>query len=70
MKQKRNMFQKKELTSRDRFIPNNEFKVVIIKMVKELRRKKEEWSEVNNSVEYVKKDQKDLKNIMTEIKIH
>ena len=70
MKQKRNMFQKKELTSRDRFIPNNEFKVVIIKMVKELRRKKEEWSEVNNSVEYVKKDQKDLKNIITEIKIH
>lgn len=70
MKQKRNMFQKKELTSRDRFIPNNEFKIVIIKMVKELRRRKDEWSKVNNSVEHVKKDQRELKNIMTEIKIH
>ena len=50
-------------------LPNKEFKVMIIKMIKELGRRIDEQSEkFNKAVEDTKKNQTELKNTMTGIK--
>ena len=50
-------------------LSHKEFKVMIIKMLKELRRRMDEHSEkFNRELENIKKNQTELKNIITEIK--
>ena len=80
MRQQKNIFQNKE---QDKIpeelseveisnLPNKEFKVIIIKMFKELRRRLDEQSEklkvFNKELENIKRKQKEIKNIITEIK--
>ena len=49
--------------------PNKEFKVMIIDMLNELRRTMDEHSDkFNKELEYRKKNQTELKNMITEIK--
>ena len=49
--------------------PNKEFKVMIIDMLNELRRRMDEHSDkFNKELEYRKKNQTELKNMITEIK--
>ena len=51
---------------------DKEFKVMILKMLKELRRRMDEHNEVNKESEDIKKNQTELNNTMqkNEIKIH
>ena len=74
------MFQKKEQdkTSEKELnktkisnLPDKEFKVMVIKILTELRKGMEEHSEnFHQELENIKKNQSQLKNITTEIKIH
>ena len=49
---------------------NKKINVVIIKMLNELGRMDENSEELNKELENIKKNQTDLKNTITEIKIH
>ena len=50
-------------------LPNKEFKIMMIEMFDELRRRIDEHNEnFNKKVENVKKNQTELKNIITKIK--
>ena len=55
-------------------LPENEFRVVIIKMIKELGRRMDAQSEklevFNKELENIKNNKKEMKNTITEIKIH
>ena len=51
-------------------LPNKEFKVMIIKMLNKLRRRMDEHNKFNRDLENRKKNQTELKNRITEIKIH
>ena len=52
-------------------LPNKEFNIMIIKMLKELRRRMDEQSEkievFNKVLENIKKNQTEMKNTITEI---
>ena len=49
-------------------LPNKEFKVMILKMIKELRRRMDEHSEkFNKELEDIENNQTDLKKTITEI---
>ena len=51
-------------------LPDKEFKVMIIEMLKEFGRRTDEKSKVsNNKLENMKKNQTEMKNTITEIKI-
>ena len=75
------MFQKKEQdkTSEEELseveignLPKKEFKVMIVKMTKELRRKNsdqnEKWEVFNKELENIKNNQTEMKNTITEMK--
>ena len=50
-------------------LPNNQFKVMITKMLNELRRRMDEQSEkFNKELENMNKNKTEMKNILTEIK--
>ena len=80
MKKHRNMFQIKEQnkTSEEQSeveisnLPSKEFKVMIIKMLKELRRRTDEHSEKlevsNKELENIKKNQTEMKEIIIKMK--
>ena len=78
MKQQRNLFQIKEQDktleelSKTEIskLPNKQFKVIFIKMLKELGGKMDECSENFNKLENIKKNQTELTNIITEIKLY
>ena len=81
MRQQRNMLQMKEQdkTPEEELneveisnLLDKEFKVMILKMLKELRRRMDEHNEVNKESEDIKKNQTELNNTMqkNEIKIH
>ena len=78
MRRQRNMFKMKEQnkTTEEELskvkisnLPNKEFKIMMIEMFDELRRRIDEHNEnFNKKVENVKKNQTELKNIITKIK--
>ena len=49
-------------------LPNKEFKVMIIKMLKELRKMHEHSKKFNRELEHIKKNQTDLRNTITKLK--
>ena len=81
MRQQRNMFQAKEQDKTPgkelnevaiSNLPKKEFRVMIIKMIKVLRRRMDAWSEklevFNKEVENIKNNQIEMKNIITKMK--
>lgn len=59
----------KELNETEISNQDNEFKIMVIKMINELGRRVEELSEdFNKGTENIKKDKSELKNIVTKIK--
>ena len=70
MKQKKqDKIPQKELSEEISNLPNKEFKVMLLKMFKELRRRIDEHREkINKKLENIKKNQKNLENTITEIK--
>lgn len=50
-------------------LPDKEFNIMIIKTLNKLRRKHERGKKINKGLENMKKDQTELQNTITEIKI-
>ena len=55
-------------------LPNKEFKVMTVKVIKELGRRMDKQSEkldiFNKELEYIKSNHRKMNNIVTEMKIH
>ena len=55
-------------------LPNKEFKVMTVKVIKKLGRRMDKQSEkldiFNKELEYIKSNQRKMNNIVTEMKIH
>ena len=49
-------------------LPNKELKVIIVKMLKELRKMHEGSKKFNRELEYIKKNQTELRNTITKLK--